>query len=78
MDWIKIYEHDHFHREWEDYKNNLYMLLLNDDVEQWVEENLTGTYDINCDDYLIDSHCGMMIIDFSNNEDAMAFILRWL
>jgi len=73
---IKIYEHNHFHKEYEDYKNNLYILMLNDDVEKWIEENLTGNYDINCDDYY-EYDCCYMIIEFINDEDAMAFKLRW-
>lgn len=77
MKYIKIYENDHFYKQYEDYKNNLYMLLLNDDIEKWIKENLTSSYDINGDDYYEYDRCNYIIIEFEKEEDAMAFKLRW-
>lgn len=75
--YIKIYEYDHFYKQYEDRKNNLYMLLLNDDIEKWIKENLTSSYDINGDDYYEYDRCNYIIIEFEKEEDAMAFKLRW-
>ena len=75
---FEIYEHDHFHIEWEDMRNGLYFTVLNDDVGSWLKENLAGNYDVNCDDYLNDIDCDYLIIEFTNEEDAVAFKLRWL
>lgn len=75
--YMKIYEHDHFYKQYEDRKNNLYMLLLNDDIEKWIKENLTSSYDINGDDYYEYDRCNYIIIEFEKEEDAMAFKLRW-
>ena len=76
MQYMKIYEHDHFNKQYEDYKNNMYLLMLNDDIEKWIKDNLSGSYDINCDDYVSD-HCDFIVIEFTNIDDAMAFKLRW-
>ena len=78
MKYMKIDEHDHFYKQYEDYKNNMYFLTLNDDIEQWIAENLTGGYDINGDGYYEYDRCHFMIIEFETDEDAMAFKLRWL
>ena len=51
MEYIRIDEHDHFYKQYEDFKNNMYFLCLNDDIEKWIEENLTSRYDLNVDDY---------------------------
>lgn len=77
MKYMKIYEHDHFYKQYEDYRNNMYFLILNDDVEKWIEENLAGSYDINVDDYLNYKE-SYIIIEFQTNEDAMAFKLMWM
>ncbi len=76
--YMKIYEHDHFYKSYEDRRNNLYMLLLNDDIVEWMVENITGDYDINVDDYYEYDRCNFMIIEFAKEEDAVAFKLRWM
>lgn len=78
MEYIRIDEHDHFYKQYEDFKNNMYFLFLNDDIEKWIEENLTGSYDINCDGYYEYDRCNYIIIEFENEGDAVAFKLRWL
>lgn len=78
MEYIKINEHDHFYKQYEDRKNNMYFIFLNDDIEKWIEENLTGSYDINCDSYYEYDRCNYIIIEFEKEEDAVAFKLRWL
>jgi len=75
---MKIYEHDHFHKEYEDFRNNLYLTVINDDITVWLYENIIGGYDINVDDYYEYDQCNYIFIDFENEEDAVAFKLRWL
>lgn len=86
MEWFsfKIYEHDHFYKHYEDYKNGLYMICLNDNIEKWLDENIQTRYDINVDDYY-NSRWGSaqkkvdhVIIEFIDREDAMAFKLMWI
>ena len=74
---MKIYEHDHFHLEYEDYKNNLYILVLNDEIEKWIEENLIGSYDVDVEDYY-NRLSDTVVIEFTHAEDALAFKLRWI
>ena len=77
--YFRIYEHDHFYRQYEDVRNNLFMLILNQDLEDWLEENMKGRYDVNCDDYYdTRGRSAHMIIEFTDEADAMAFRLRWL
>ena len=78
MEYIRIDEHDHFYKQYEDFKNNMYFLCLNDDIEKWIEESLTGSYDINCDGYYEYDHCNYIIMGFEKEGDAVAFKLRWL
>ncbi len=78
MEYIRIDEHDHFYKQYEDFKNNMYFLFLNDDIEKWIEENLTSRYDLNVDDYYEYDRCNYIIIEFEKEEDAVAFKLRWL
>ena len=78
MKYMEIYEHDHFYKSYEDRRNNLYILFLNDDIEKWIEENITSRYDLNMDDYYEYDRCDYIIIEFENDEDAVAFKLRWL
>lgn len=78
--YMEIYEDDHFYKAYEDRRNDLYILTLNDDVATWIYENMGNKYDINCDDYVNDrsQRCDFIIIEFETEEDAMAFKLRWL
>jgi hypothetical protein len=78
---IKLYEVDHFYKKYEDYKNNLYMLELNDKIIEWLDDNMIGSYDIDEDDY--DTYhqygdCDYIYIIFTEEADAVAFKLRWL
>ena len=75
---MKIYEYDHFYKSYEDYRNNLYILILNNDVKDWLTENIISDYDINVDDYYEYDRCDYIIIEFENEIDAMAFKLRWI
>jgi len=75
--YMKIYEHDHFYKTYEDRRNNLYLLMLNEDIGIWIKENLSGSYDINGDDYYEYDRCNYIIIEFEKEEDAMAFKLTW-
>lgn len=80
MKWysFKIYEHDHFYRQYEDRKNNLYMLNLNKELEDWLDNNIKEEYSINCDDHCNDPHrCNYMYIEFTEITDAMAFKIYW-
>lgn len=70
---FKIYENDHFYKRYEDRKYNLYILYLTDDVEEWIDENIIGEYDIS---YGEKSDETMMVFD--DETDAMAFKLQWL
>ena len=74
---LEIDEYNHFYRSYEDYKHGLFILHLNDEVEKWMIENLTDCYDINCDNYFVynNSH---IIVEFTDETDAIAFKLRWL
>ena len=73
---FKLYEHDHFYKTYEDVKNNLYILELTDSMANWIDENIEGHFDINCDNYY--SHNGgHIIIEFSDVTEAMAFKLYW-
>ena len=78
MKYMEIYEDDHFYKSYEDRRNNLYILFLNGDIEKWIEENITSRYDLNMDDYYECDRCNYIIIEFENDEDAVAFKLRWL
>ena len=76
--YMKIYEYDHFHKDYEDRRNNLFLTVLNEDVGLWIHENLSGSYDITLDDYYESDECSYIFIEFETNEDAMAFKLMWL
>lgn len=70
-------DEDYYHKHWEDYKNNQYWFILNDDVEKWIKENLSGDYELDCEDHWYDRGTAIYIV-FENDEDSMAFKLRWL
>ena len=75
---VEIHEHDHFYKTYEDYRNNLYILNLNDDIDAWIKENVKNHWDIDCEDYYQNSSkCEHMFILFTDEIDAMAFKLRW-
>lgn len=74
---FKIYEYDHFYRAYEDRRNNLYILTLNDDVEKWLDKNVISTYDINCDDHYNNGD-DFIIIEFKDLDDAFCFEMWWL
>ncbi len=80
MNWysVEIDEYDHFYRTWEDVKHGMFIIQLNDNLEKWLNENITSNYDVNCDDIYSNSNYHFAIIEFTNEEDAMAFKLRWL
>jgi len=74
---IQLDEHDHFNIEYEDYKNNMYFVMLNDEIEVWIRENLNSDYDLDCEDYYYYKDSSIYIT-FANDEDSVAFILRWI
>lgn len=75
---FKLYEHDHWFKQYEDIKNNLYMIQLAYNFEKWLDENIIYNYDVNCDEHYNDPrNCNYVIIEFNNETDALAFKLRW-
>jgi len=73
---IDINEYDHFRWHAEDAKHGLYIVYLNDNIEQWIDENIEGKYEIEYDTYF--HHSLQPTMTFENEEDAIAFKLRWI
>lgn len=71
----------HYTWHYEDHKNNMYILYLNDDIEKWMEENIEGEWDIHNEHmsgYLVGGANMTHSLMFENEEDAVAFKLRWI
>lgn len=80
---VDLKEHIHYRWMCEDYKHNMFILNLNEDIEKWMEENINGKYNIEYAELHIHHHLGpnlrtlpRMILE--NGEDAVAFKLRWI
>lgn len=74
---IEIELFDFFHLEYEDFKHNMVNIVMNDDIQKWIDENFISAYDINCDSFYNDG-IKTLIIEFENDADALAFKLMWL
>ena len=79
---VEIKEKVHYSWHCEDYKHNMYILYLNDDVEKWMEENIGGEYSMEYSELAIHHRYGPQrtspLMIFEHEEDAVAFKLRWI
>ncbi len=74
---VEIELYDFFHLEYEDRKNGLINIIMNDDIQIWMDKNIIGHYDMNRDDFYNDGK-EILIMEFIEEVDAMAFKLMWL
>jgi len=73
---IEIFEFDHYEKKFEDRRNNLYILELYNDIEEWLEKNLSNRFDIDCED-AYQENASFMHILFETDYDAMLFRMNW-
>lgn len=78
MNSVKIFQEDHFIKSYEDRKNNLFIIELNNDVDQWIQKNVKGDYDLDCEElYTSDTDIDYVYVIFEDEDDALRFKLRW-
>jgi len=69
---VKIYEHDHFDKSFEDRKNNLYIVDLLPEIEEWIKKNTSGDYELNCEDLFM-GYEEFILLCFNTNVEACMF-----
>ncbi len=50
---------------------------IEEGLEEWLEENMAGRYKIECELIPDSIMICELILEFENDEDAMAYKLRW-
>lgn len=80
---VEIKEKVHYNWECEDSLHNMYILYLNDDIEKWMEENISEEYNIEYAEQPIHHRYGpnqrtLPKMIFENEADAVAFKLMWI
>lgn len=73
---VEIFEYDHFEKHYEDIRNNLVILHILDEIEEWINKNIPGGYEIDCEEYY-KYDTDFVRICFNTATEASLFRMRW-